>query len=120
MTRRAAPRRRRAAARPGGSELHRLLSLPARRNLRWPVIAGLVLASGGLYAQVLLTAAPMPPSQAPLPAAGSGTGTADGTAAGTTSGAADSAAGTTSGTANSAAGTTDGTVDGATTGAGQP
>ncbi|MFF7633150.1 hypothetical protein ACFZB9_08370 [Kitasatospora sp. NPDC008050] len=72
MSRRAAPRRRRAAARAitraHGGELHRLLSLPARRNMRWPVIVGLVLASGSLYAQVLLTAAPMPPSKAPVSA----------------------------------------------------
>lgn len=76
MSRRAAPRRRRAATRTRGGELHRLLSLPARRNVRWPVIVGLVMASGGLYAQVLLTATPMPPSKAPVPATAGGTGTA--------------------------------------------
>ncbi|GAB2713487.1 hypothetical protein [Kitasatospora kifunensis] len=96
MSRRAAPRRRRAANRSAnrtpGSELHRLLSLPARRNLRWPVIVGLVTACGGLYAQVLLTAPPMPPSKAPVPAAGTASGTTTRTVSGTTT------AGTVSGT----------------------
>ena len=45
--------------------LVRMLSLPARLHLRWLVIVLMMVVAIGLYAHVLTTASPMPPSKAP-------------------------------------------------------
>ncbi len=65
MGHRTAHRKRRATQH--GDTLRRLLSLPARRNARWPFVAAVMAGTTGLYLQVLLTAPPMPPGNAPAP-----------------------------------------------------
>ncbi|MFE0463291.1 hypothetical protein ACFW1A_28975, partial [Kitasatospora sp. NPDC058965] len=62
--------RARAGLRLRRGMLTELLALPARFGVRWPVIATVVLAAGGLYLHVLLTAPPMPPGRLPAPAGG--------------------------------------------------
>ena len=70
MSRRRATRRR-GASRQSGDRLPYLLSLPARRNIRWPFIATVMFAAMGLYLLTLLAAPPMPPSKAPTPGSSS-------------------------------------------------
>ncbi|MDH6127470.1 hypothetical protein [Kitasatospora sp. GP82] len=66
MSRRAS-RRRRNSSRKSGGQLPHLLSLPARRNVRWRFIATVMVVATGLYLLAMLAAPPMPPSKAPTP-----------------------------------------------------
>lgn len=71
MSRGGRSRGRRSGRPLTGGLLPWALSLPARLHLRWLVILVLTAAVMGAYARVLVTAAPMPPSEAPTaPAAG--------------------------------------------------
>lgn len=65
MSRGAGSRGRRAGRPPSGGLLSWALALPARLHLRWLVILVVTAAAMGAYGHVLLTAAPMPPGQAP-------------------------------------------------------
>ena len=64
MSRRA-NRRRRSRRLPSGGPLPWLLSLPARLRVRGALIFTVMLVAMGAYGQTLLTAPPMPPSEAP-------------------------------------------------------
>ncbi|MFD9128171.1 hypothetical protein [Kitasatospora sp. NPDC059571] len=52
--------------------MHLLLSLPALLGIRWLFITATTAVAMGAYAAVLLTAAPMPPTQPPPPAVATG------------------------------------------------
>ncbi|MDH6114658.1 hypothetical protein P3T36_001010 [Kitasatospora sp. MAP12-15] len=70
MSRRAT-RRRQNSSRQSGDRLPYLLSLPARKNIRWRFIATVMVATMGLYLLTMLAAPPMPPSKAPTPGSSS-------------------------------------------------
>ena len=65
MSRARARSRARTGRPPSGGLIPWVLSLPARMHLRWLVILAVFAGAMGLYAHVLLSAPPMPPSQAP-------------------------------------------------------
>ncbi|MFJ2732690.1 hypothetical protein [Streptomyces sp. NPDC087317] len=65
MSRGGGPRRRRTRHVPSGGLVPWTLSLPARLHVRWLVILLVTVAVMGAYGRVLVTARPMPPSQAP-------------------------------------------------------
>jgi len=68
LSRGAGPRGRRSRRAPSGGLLAWTLSLPARLHVRWLVILLVTAAAMGAYGRVLVTAPPMPPSQAPATA----------------------------------------------------
>ncbi|MFE0509129.1 hypothetical protein [Streptomyces sp. NPDC058964] len=74
MSRGGRSRGRRSGRPPFGGLLPWVLSVPARLHLRWLVIFVVTAAVMGLYARVLVTASPMPPSQAPAAPALDGNG----------------------------------------------
>lgn len=65
MSRARARSRARRGRPPSGGLIPWVLSVPARLHLRWLVILAVFAGVMGLYAHVLLSAPPMPPSQAP-------------------------------------------------------
>ncbi|WP_149037874.1 hypothetical protein [Kitasatospora sp. MBT63] len=65
MSRRKVSRRRRPPVRRASRSL---LSVPARYNVRWPLITGVATAAALAYGHVLVSATPMPPAAPPPPA----------------------------------------------------
>ncbi|MGW5127152.1 hypothetical protein ACWEQ7_24515 [Streptomyces sp. NPDC004069] len=65
MSRGGGPRRRRTRHVSAGGLVPWALSLPARLHVRWLVILLVTVAVMGVYGRALITAEPMPPSQAP-------------------------------------------------------
>lgn len=65
MSRARARARTRAGRPPSGGLIPWFLSLPARLHMRWLVILLVLTAAMGLYAHVLMTSGPMPPSRPP-------------------------------------------------------
>lgn len=65
MSRARARSRARTGRPPAGGLIAWVLSLPARMHLRWLVILAVLAGVMGLYAHTLVSAPPMPPSQAP-------------------------------------------------------
>lgn len=66
MSRARARSRARRGRPPSGGLIPWVLSVPARLHLRWLVILAVFAGVMGLYAHVLLSAPPMPPSQVPV------------------------------------------------------